>query len=310
MLAQIAIPVANVSDLLGLGYTYIEVWRSADFGNSFQEVTSSALAPAVATSIPASTTFLVGGKELRFQINGGAEVVVDFAALNSRWTPAQVVARINQAVNGLASLSSDGLSVVLTTSTTGRLASIVITYNEVDELGWSAGDLFRGTDARIPLINDTRFYTYTDLGGLSTDRYKWRFSKDGLPPISDFSAPVLPQPPLSNNSILGVVQFVDAFGQPFPGTLIIAAVDTDSINGQTIGSLVSRTFQAGADGLLAVPLLVGAKVRIGIEGTRLVREIVVPGPAGGSFDIMTALSTAPDAFTVQSTPPLLIRNAP
>lgn len=311
MIAQVPIPVANVTALLTLGYTRIEVWHSGDKGLSFQEITSSAAGPAVLSSNPAVTMFLMGGRQLELQINGGSTQTITFDPMLKFWTPTQVAAQINTVIAGLASVS--GSQVVLTTSTTGRVSSILIVYNDATDLGWVAGQQVNGTDARIPLINSQLIYLYTDLGGSPSDLYKWRFSADGVNPISVFSLPVNGSAvPLSSNTVFATATFMDATGQAVQRTVIVASPSAPESIGSppiTTGSELPLTFQSDSNGFLQIPLIVGATVRVAIDGTALVREFVVPGPSGSSFDLLQVMASASDPFTVQVPPPFLTRRS-
>jgi hypothetical protein len=63
------------------------------------------------------------------------------------------------------------------------------------------------------------------------------------------------------------------------------------------------------NGFLAIPLTVGQTVRVAIDGTAVVREFVVPGPPNSLFDLLQAIATANDPFTVQVPPPFLTRRS-
>lgn len=309
MISQVPIQVANAAALVGLGFTRIEVWHSGDSGASFQEITAHAVGPAILSSLPAKNTFNMGGHELRFILDGGTEKVVDFAPFNTQWTPAQVADQINTVVAGLASVF--GKTVVLTGSTNGRVASILITYNDATDLGWVAGQEVRGVDVRPTLSGGTLYYLYTDLGGDPTDLYKWRFSADGVNPVSAFSSFVNGNsPPLTNNTIYATATFLDLNGLPAQRTIVIVSDSSpDRIGGYVVGSELPLVVTADANGFLAVPLVVGATVRVAIEGTAFVREFVVPGTAGSSFDLLAVMATAPDPFTIQVPPPFLTRRS-
>lgn len=307
MVVQLSILVGNVNDLIGLGYTRIEVHQSVDQGNSFQEVTAPAAAAAVLDSVPANTTFPMGGKTLKLSIDGGAEQAISFSSLLMNWTPTQVVNRINEVIVGLASVS--GSKVRLTSPTTGRSSSVEATYTEIPELGFVAGNKVFGKSARPTLVMDTLSYAFPDVAGKDTDRYKWRFSANGSNPISDFSPTVsgqtAPVIPIGNLSI-ATARFFTADGQPVKTRLLIGI---DSVPQSLAGVYITRdqplVVDSGSDGFLQVSLVRGARVRIGIEGTAYVREFDVPNVP--SFDLLTVMGTATDPFTIQTVPPLLTR---
>jgi hypothetical protein len=312
MSVQIAITVANAASLVAQGHTRIEVWVSADKGNSYQEITSSTDTAAYLTSSPANTTFdMNGDKLLKFSINGATEQSVTFSGSPVRyWTPLQVMNHINTATaTSIASLN--GNSVVLTVpSVVGRNTTMLITYNDATDLGFTAGDFTTGTDARITLSGSTFVYTYIDLSGAVDYKYKWRFSANGVNPISDYSSPVNGDTvPYAVPISIGTAYFVGIDGRPQQRTIIVGVDDVPFVSsGFAVGNELVQTYTSDINGFIQVPLIQGAKIRIGIEGTSYTREIIVPSTS--TFDIMAAMATAADPFTIRVPPPFLTRRGP
>lgn len=306
MLVQVTIPVANVSALLNAGFTHIEVWESTDQGNLYHEVTASAPGAAVLTSLPGLTTFFMSGKLLKVKVDGGAEQSITFSTVVPYWTPTQVANRINEVVTDLASVS--GQSVILTSPTTGRASTLEITYNDARDLGLGAGSFAVGVAGRVLLLSDTFVYIFTDPSGSQDYRYKWRFSANGVSPISDFSIRVLgSEPPVDPDLVsIATATFLTMDGRPKQASIVIVSDGAPSLlGGFVVGSDQPLIVTADESGFLQVTLLRSTTVRVAIEGTAFVREIVVPDE--DTFDLLSALSTAPDPFTVQTTLPYLIR---
>lgn len=306
MIVQLSITVANVSALVSLGYTRIEVWASTDQGNSYQEVTSSVVGAAKLLSSAAQTTFNMGGKLLKLSINGASEVSILFAATPVQWTPTQVVNRINEVVPGLASL--DGAKVKMTSPTTGRVSSLEVTYNDAGDLGLPTGTKSYGTDARPTLTLGQLIYTYTDVAGRDDNRYKWRFSANGVNPISDFSVRVFGSaPPLSGVPIsVATALFVGLDGKVQKRRIVVVSDRPPSvISGAAVGNELPVVVDSDDLGFLQIPLVQGAVVRVAIEGTTYVREFTVPTTP--SFDLLAVMAAAPDPFTIQVPAPFLIR---
>lgn len=309
MVVQLSILVGNADDLIGLGYTRIEIHQSIDLGNSYQEVTAPTVQSAILDSLDANTLFQMGGRLLKLKIDGGAEQSIDFSTLLDLWSITQVINRINEVVPSLA--SANGAKVRLTSPTTGRTSSIEITYSDAADLGWSDFPIVYGKAARIPLVGGTFIYSFPDQAGTGDDRYKWRFSADGVNPISDFSSVVSGQAaPLigPSNLSVGTAHFYDQSGQPSK-TRILVAIDSvpQNVASVFVGKSQALIVDSDDNGFLQVTLIRGAKVRIGIEGTAYVREFVVPNTT--SFDLLSVMATATDPFTVQTVPPLLIRRS-
>lgn len=308
MVAQITIPVSNVSDLLGLGFTRIEVWLTDEFTNQYYEVTASAAASAKLTSVAATTLFRAGGRQLGVSINDGAEQLISFSSLIDYWTPAQVRDRINEVVVGLASVV--GETVVLTAPTTGRASKLQITYNGVTDLGFRVGDKAYGQDARIPLVGGTVIYQYSDVVGVPGNQYKWRFSANGVSPLSEFSAPVDGStPPVAGVPVsIATASFVGMDGRAKKMKVIIACDRPPTMSGLfSVGNERYEVYEADDNGFLQITLVQGLVIRVAIEGTTYVREITVPNTS--TFDLLAALSTAPDPFTVAVPTPFLTRRS-
>jgi hypothetical protein len=309
MVVQLSILVGNVADLLALGYTRIEVWQSRDDGNLYEEITAGAAQAARLESVEASNSFRLGGKLLKLSVDGAAEQSISFSALTEYWSPTQVANRINEVIPGLASVS--GSKVVLTSPTTGRTSSIRVTYSDGIDLGWTDQPEVLGKDVRITLVGGTLSYTYTDLAGRDSYRYKWRFSGNGAAPISDFSEYVLGSaPPVlpSNQLSVCTVSFVGLDGRPQKRRVIVASLqDPSSISGKMVFDRTPKVFDSDDSGYLQFTLVRGLKVRVAIEGTSFVREFTVPNAA--SFDLLQAMTDAPDPYSVQTSPPFLIRRS-
>lgn len=306
MIANLSILVSNNDALIGLGYTRIEVWQSVDDGNEYHEITAAIAEPAVVDSVSALNTFPMGGKTLSFILNGGAEHNITFSNTIQNWTPLQVSNRINEVLPGLTSVV--GAKVRFTSGTLGRASSIEFTHSNSMYLGIPVGVTY-GRDLRPTLSSGTLVYPFTDVSGLPSARYRWRFSANGSNPKSEFSAYVFGvAPPLIGAGNLSIcsVSFVDLLGQPTKTKLLV----TTEQNPTAVGNFVvvgPRLLELESNdlGFVQFALVRGSNVRIAIEGTDFVREFVVPNAT--SFNLLTAMAAAPDPFTVQTTPPFLIR---
>lgn len=310
MVVQLTILVGNAADLVGLGYSRIEVWQSKDRGNTFQEITAPVVTAAKLDSAVAQNTFQMGGRLLKLVVDGGTEVSIPFSDIIEQWTPLQVVNRINEVVPSLASVLG-GTQVRLTSPSNNRSSSVLVTYSDSPDLGWAADDVAYGLSARIVLSGGTLVYSFPDVAGRPDDRYKWRFSANGSNPVSEFSAPVTGQvAPVLNNALLsvGTAQFYDAAGNPSK-TDILVGVDSSpqAIAGGFVSKGSSMKVTSDDTGFLQVTLVRGLKVRVGIIGTSYIREFLVPNAP--AFDLLAVMATAPDPYTVQTVPPQLVRRS-
>lgn len=308
MPATVSVLASDVARLLVAGFTHVELYQSTDEGNSFQEITAATAEPATLFALPASTTYRMGGRLLRVEVNG-TEHRIDFSTLVEYWTPAQVAARINEVVPGVASVQEDSL--VLSSLTTGRSSFLNISYCDATDLGFEPGTLVYGKAARIPLVDGALFYNFLDPVGAPSDRYKWRFSANGASPISVFSGVVRgDNPPFVSSTSLCVLTatFVSADGRAVHRKVVVTSDgQIESLHGFSVGSDRPEVYESDDNGFIQVPLVRGARVRVAIEGTYLVREFVVPDVA--TADLLSVLSDTPDPFSVQQTPAHLNRRS-
>lgn len=310
MSVQFSITTANVASLIAQGYTKLEIWVSIDLANSYQEITSSTALPATLTSLPANTLYdMNGGKLLKFSINGAPEVSVTFNGNFVRyWSPTQVATQINLSAAGVASVVNN--SVILSSITTGRVSTLLITYNDATELGFTETQMGIGLDSRVTLAGGTVIYSYIDMAGSTAYKYKWRYSANGVNPISDFSEPIYGNTvPFAVPVSIGTATFVGIDGRPQKRTIIIGLDDVPFVtSGFAVGNELVQTYTADNNGFIQVPLIRGARVKIALEGTSYVREIIVPNTS--TFDLLAAMSVVTDPFTIQVPPPFLIRRGP
>jgi hypothetical protein len=311
MVVQLSILVGNVVDLLGMGFTRIEVWASEDQGNSYFEITDGVAKLAVLDSDLPQNFFPLGGKLLKLSLNEAPEVSIPFSSVTPLWTPAQVVSRINEVIPGHATENAG--KVRLTSATPGRTSTIRVTYSDCVELGWSDLPLVRGKDVRPTLVSDTYLYTHIDLAGRDSYRYKWRFSVNGSLPISDFSNPPVygsVQDTVDSDSLsVAIGKFMGMDGKPQKTKLIVAAASTPYQYSSSLLMANSRPLIVESDesGYFQMTLIRGLKVRVAVEGTAFVREFTVPSTP--TFDILQAMADAPDPFTVEVPLPFLIRRS-
>lgn len=310
LVSEILVPAGNADALLALGYSHIEIWKSTDRGNSFQEVTSTAAGNASLHSLPPSTMYHLAGGYLVFTIDGIEKPKITFSATPGYYTASQVVAIINNTIPGVASVGSSG-EVVVTSPTAGTVGSVVLTDScYVEPLGFSAEEVY-GTDVRIQIVSGVPIYFYYDPNPTPDARYKWRFSANGLKPKSSFSKQTSDvQSRLGidpSNLAVGTALFTSVDGRIASTSILVTArsfqrTGTISIMGDQV-----KTFVTDEYGFVMVPLIRGAKVVVGLEGTAIVREITVP--AVPVFDLLQAIADVQDQFTVQTTTPLLTRRS-
>lgn len=307
MVAQITIAAADVGTLISSGFTKLEIAKITESG-TYTIITSNTASSATLSTAPASTLYRMGGTTVGFSVNEGDEQLITFSAVLEYWTPTQVANRINEVIPGLATVSAN--KVVLTSPTTGRGSTLETTYSTAPDLGLTVGFKSLGLDASINLVGGTYVYNYVDVAGAVGDKYKWRFTNGGVAPISSLYGPIEGGEQIVSGVDVSIATayFVGLDGRPKPTSVIIVSDRPPTIVGSVaVGDDHARVYSSDANGFLQIPLVQGTVIRVAIEGTAYVREITVPNT--GTFDLLAAMSTAPDPFTVQAPPPYLIRRS-
>lgn len=307
MVAQITVPVADVDNLISLGFDQIDIYRMSTSG-AYSPITATSSASAVAPSLPASTKFRMGGRTLGFSIDGAPEQLVTFGSVVEYWTPQQVSNRINDIIPGAASYIEN--TVYVTSPTSGRGSSVTTTTNNAPDIGFKIGVTYLGLDQSIPLVLSTYIYNYSDASGSPGDMYKWRFSNSGLAPTSNLYGPVYGTESISPGVqvSIGTAIFVSIDGRPRKTSVIVVSGDAPKVIGSVaVGYDRPMVYESDDSGFIQIPLVRGTTVRVGMENSTYIREIVVPNTP--TFDLLQAMSTSPDPFTVQTTPPYLVRRS-
>jgi hypothetical protein len=305
-----SVVAGNVSSLLDLGYKTVEIWESHDDSATWTEITSSQSSPATLLSIAGSGHYKTSGKSIYFKINGGQELLVAFANGPQFISAAQLIAAINAVAPGFASLLGSDQRVRLATEATGRASSIEILYCDIPELGFAIGKTF-GRDARLELIDTVSIYNFYDAAGLNYSRYKWRFSDDGAAPLSQFSKYLVakPQALLDPTALsVGVARFVGPDGTPTKRRLVIVMEDAPKrVGPYSSGNSEPLIVESDDMGFLQVPLVKGLHLKVALEGTSLIQDLVVPDAP--TFDFFDSMTESPSRTTIQAPAPLLTRRS-
>jgi hypothetical protein len=305
------ITVGDVEDKLEMGYSTIDVWASVDQGATYREVTAPSAICAKLYSTPIPPNLEVSGYSFEFSLDGYESQRVTFSGNVPIWTPPMVASKLNESFPGLASVETIGRSqyVVLSSAYTGRATSVECTYSENPEAFPRAKA--DGRAGRLQLQAGKYIYDFSDPAGKEDTRYKWRFSANGVGPMSDFTFRVFgkleraPGIPVS----VATARFVGLDGQAARRRVIFYDNEIQlSASGTVVGTAGEpAVVEADQSGFLQALLPRGLRVKVAIEGTSFLREIMVPNTP--TFDLLQAMALAPDQFTVQTTAPLLTRRS-
>ena len=275
----INIHVDDIDSALAV-FDQIQVWKSPDEGGAptpYAEITAPA--PTKAT-IDGSVTgpWNLDGKVLTVTLNGTDPQTVTFTGPDPV-TLSQVIAKINATFSGLAKeVPTDTNRLRIESPTTGTASSLLLSGNACAVLGLSTTKV-NGKAQRIALTNPTTEYTFRDFDGTDTTWYKTRFYSSLTGTVSSFSEPTQGNPSsvLPGSALLRCFAYLaNGAGQPI--------AETRRARGQTF--------------------------KVVVAGTPVQREITRPtDPGVTELNLITAVSTAPDPFTIVQAPPSPIRSS-
>lgn len=266
-------------------YDSILVSKSTTGPNGdFQAILSSSPRPAEITGTKPES-FDMNGKSLEFYADG-IGITVPFTV---ETTAAQVANQIT-VFSGYPANDQGGY--VRIRSNTSGLYSTMEIRNSTEggvELGMYEGTEDMGEGQWIPLQLTQRLYVQDDPHSSNDYWYKYVFINSGTGIYSEPSIPFKAQPLGAidpTNLIYGTGVIADTAGNPVAGKRII--VYNRFIPTVVAGALVdgpqTAIYETDEEGLISIPFVHGSKISIGIEDTKLRRDIDVP-TSGDSFDI-------------------------
>ena len=228
----------------------------------------------------------LNGKDFTFKADG-VEYTVSFT---TEYSAADVATRIN-AVTGLP-VNDAGGYVRIQSGTSGMSSTLEI--HESSEagviLGFYSGTYDQGRDLWTTIVAGTRLYTITDPHSDNDYWYRYIFVNSTTYARSEESAPFNARPLGAIDPsylIYGTGVIADLEGNPVAGKKIVVYnryVPT-VVDGALLDGPEAVIYETDEQGLIAIPFIHGSKVSIGIEDTKLRRDVDVP-TSGDSFDLL------------------------
>jgi hypothetical protein len=300
-------------------FDQIQVWKSPDESGAptpYAEITAASATHAIIDGTVVGPWDL-SGRTLIVTLNNGEPITIEFVGVDPL-NINQVITAINAIFSGLAmEVPTDTNRVRLQSGTTGTASALQVSGTACAVLGFSTTKV-NGKAARTNLTLPTTEYEFRDYDGLSTDWYKTRYFSSATGTVSSYSEPTqgVPVVVLPASSLLRCFVFLaDGAGRPIIDRRIIlvpvtqATVEDDL--GNLYGSLPSVDRIIGITdekGFAELFLVRGQTFKVFFEGTTYQREFVVPvDPMVLELNLLEALSTAPDPFTIVQSPPMPIR---
>jgi hypothetical protein len=278
-------------DTVLLDFDRISVYKSTTGSSGdYQEILKETAAAATLVGAKKEGFSNLDGTDFKFEANG----VEKTASFTTEYTAAEVAARII-ADTGVTAADDSGY-VRLTSSGTGFSSTLKIHESSEGgvELGFYSGDYDIGEELWIVVASGTKLYILDDEHGDNDYWYKYEFVNSSTYVRSEESAPFQAQPLGAldpSNIVYGVGYIADTEGNPVAGkTLVLYNRFVPTIvGGMLIDGPETVHYQTDDIGLISIPLVKGSKISIGIEDTKLRRDIDVPtGATAESFDLFSA----------------------
>jgi hypothetical protein len=283
-LHKVLIFIADPTTIL-VDYDRVVLYKSTTGSSGdYQAILASAAAAATLKGLK-KETFDLNGKSFKFKEDG----VEKTATFTTETTAAQVAAKITTDTGVTA--ADDGGYIKLTSGTTG-LASTIQIHESTEGgviLGFYTGAYDIGEGLWITIVGGTKLYVQDDPHSDNGYWYMTKYVNSGTLIESEFSAPFQARPlgALDPDDIIyGTGIIVDLEGNPEAGRNIVVYnryVPT-VVSNALIDGPETRIYQTDDQGLVAIPFVKGSKISVGIENTKLRRDIDVP-TTGDSFDL-------------------------
>ena len=299
-------------------YDQIEVWRSRDTSSGpYEELTGSswvpARLPAGAGDEPAAPvtgrSVTLNGLTLELKVNETDDLTVTFSGVDP-FTYAGAATQIAAQGAGLVHsyVDEDGVLVIQTLQS-GTAAALEVTGGDAaPALGLSTlapDSLAYGHDARIALVAGTESYLFADIRGSNGYFYKLRFRSRTNGATSAFSQAFQVGQAIglsTSNIVMGTLSLVSLDGKPL-SNVEVAVYNT--FKGELVeGKLVAEGSQSkltDSAGRVDFYLVRGTRLTVAVNGTSIVREIVVPTDSSvKTFPLLGEdVGTSDDHWTVQ-----------
>jgi hypothetical protein len=282
----------------------IEVQRSVTGSPYSDAVSITKAAPEPATLLGTVVQPYMGlyGTQFKLRLNSGTEMTVPFTS-SDPVSIQTVVDLLNMTVPGLVASDDGAGKLNLVTGMKGTRASLEITNGSANAaLGFVTGQSDSGEDKNIQLMRGVSSYSYEDRFGAPTNYYRTRYLNSFSGNFSDWSDWILGvsgsgvQPA---NLIFGIIKLAGVDG----AALVNAKVTVVNVYNPIIqdGYFIagrSKTVITDGIGQAQVTLVRGSTIDVIVEGTTVVRRILVPS-VGTSFDLLDPTIQTDDAFGIQ-----------
>jgi hypothetical protein len=245
--------------------------------------------------------YIVEGLTLKFIVDSGSEQTYTFTSPDPSM-PSALAAEINDEEStafGIVASVNDG-KLQLAGETLGTAGTLEITGGTAAGALGMANQKVHGNDQHVWLLDQVSSYTYNDQSGDPTYWYRTRFLHSVTGGYSSWSEWLqgLTDTVISNTLLTtGRVYLAELDGTALVGAkvTIVNVFNPLSVGGYFIAGS-SRQITTDGLGKASITLIKGATVDVILEGTSIIRRIVVP--SSSEFDLMDPTLVQDDPFNI------------
>jgi len=300
---KVKIFVPELANVLSL-FDRIEVQRSVAGPPTFSD--AAFITGAVATAAAIVGTLegpFVGlqGQSLSLKVDEGTTQTVTFTAANPV-SLANVITEFNGAIVG-AVASDDAGKLKITSAELGTDSVLeVMGGSGAVTLGLTVGQKSTGLDPHVSLLPAVENYTYDDQSGLATNYYRTRYKNSISGNVSSYSDWIQGSTGAAIDGTLltvGTIKLADIDGTAIVGAKVtVVNVFSPLIAGGFFIAGRSKTMVTDGTGQAQTTLVKGAQIDVIVEGTSVIRRILVPDTS--PFDLLDPLLQTDDPFGIQT----------
>lgn len=299
---KIKIYVPEIANIL-LNFDHIQVQRSK-IGTPYADaefITANLATAPVIVGTTEGDFHALNGKTLKVKVNGGAEQMVTFTAVDPI-SLANVIAEINGAITGLTADNDGTGKLELTGNLVGTAGTIEITGGTGLTILGLTQTIAHGQDQNIDLQTGVNNYEYDDLSGQASYWYRTRYYNETLGTFggwSDWIQGSTGSAVSAADLIVGKIKMADIDGSALAGRMVtLVNIYSPLIADEYFMGGRSKQIETDGTGQAETMLVKGMKLDVIVEGTSIIRRITVPD-TGTEFDLLDPALVEDDPFQIQ-----------
>jgi hypothetical protein len=291
-------------------YDALEVWRSRDLPSGpFEELTSNGMSaarlPLDAPDRPAAPLAgpYINASGHKLELLVGSTTVTITITGTDPLTYQQLVTQIGAQGQGLVTAYVVGAQLVLETQELGGHARLEVTGGDLaGQVGLPLATPSFGKEGYLSILNGSLQYEFVDQQGSPSYFYKVRLRNRLLNQVSEFSDVMTPlTTPQVTDTVIGFVDLTDMDGSALEAreVRLYSRFNGMLSNGRVVAGYSKNGF-TDKHGHIEFSLVRGLPITVGIAGTNIARDVVVPvDTAITTFNLLDPAFGSNDVFKVQ-----------